>query len=95
LAAFVFSALLDAQRKTGLHGQKKTELILIQCACCRKWQVVRVDHDDVERHANGLFVQFAFVDRDGTPYLSPAEMELFISACCGACWDLLCADPDC
>ena len=81
-----FSALLDAQRNTGMHGQKKTKLILIQCACCRKWQAVRVDPDDLERHANGMFVQFAFTKRDGT-------MELFISACCGSCWDLLCADP--
>ena len=88
-----FSALLDAQRNTGMHGQKKTKLILIQCACCRKWQVVLVDPDDLERHANGMFVQFAFTKRDGTTYLTPAERELFISACCGSCWDLLCADP--
>jgi hypothetical protein len=72
-----------------MHGQKKTKLILIQCARCRKWQVVRVDPEDLERHANGMFVQFAFTGRDGTPYLSPAGRELFISACCESCWHLL------
>jgi hypothetical protein len=67
-------------------------LLLVECACCHKWQVVRLDPDDLERHAEGTFVQFAFVDRKGTPYLSPAERELFISAWCGSCWELLCAD---
>ena len=60
---------------------------------CRKWVALRVDPDDLERHTKGMFVQFAFTDCNGTPYLSPAERELFISACCGSCWDLLCADP--
>ena len=77
-----------------MFGEKKTKLVLVECTYCHKIQVVRIDPDDGERHANGVFVQFAFVDRDGTPYLSPAERELFISACCGSCWDLLCADPN-
>jgi hypothetical protein len=51
---------------------------------------LRVDHDDLESHRNGLLAQFAFADCNGTPYLSPAERELFISACCGSCWSLLC-----
>lgn len=51
-----------------MHGQKKTKLILIQCARCRKWQAVRMDPEDLERHANGMFVQFAFTDRNGEPH---------------------------
>ena len=69
------------------------QLIVLRCCVCRKWIALRVDPDDLERHAHGMFVQFAFTDRNGTPYLSSAERELFISACCGSCWDLLCVDP--
>ena len=86
LAAFAFSALLDAQRNTGMYGQKKTKLILIQCACCRRWQVVRVDPDDLERHENGMYIQ------DACPYLPPDLRQLLISQTCGDCWSRLCAD---
>ena len=75
-----------------MHGTN-LQLIVLRCCVCRKWIALRVDPDDLERHANGMFVQFAFTGRNGTPYLSPAERELFISACCGTCWDLLCVDP--
>ena len=77
-----------------MYGTRRTELILIRCRVCGRWLAVRVDPDDLALHAAGVFVQHAFVDRDGTPYLSPAERELFISACCGSCWALLCADPN-
>ena len=59
----------------------------------RHMGTLRVDPEDLERHAAGVFVQHAFVDRTGKPYLSPAELELFISACCSSCWHLLCVDP--
>ncbi|MGD1082738.1 MAG: hypothetical protein ABR881_30865 [Candidatus Sulfotelmatobacter sp.] len=77
-----------------MHGQKKTKLILIQCARCRKWQAVRMDPEDLERHANGMFVQFAFTDRNGEPYLDASERELLTSSLCGPCWALFCpSDP--
>jgi len=39
-------------------------------------------------------VQHAFVDRDGQPYLTPAERELFLSGVCNECWCVLCpSDP--
>jgi hypothetical protein len=69
------------------------QVIALRCCVCRQWVALRVDPDDLERYVNGMLVQFAFTKRNGTPYLSPAERELFISACCGSCWDLLCADP--
>ena len=49
-----------------MHGKNKTKLVLIECACCHKWQVVRLDPEDFERHANGLFVQFAFTEQRDT-----------------------------
>ena len=76
-----------------MYGTRRTELVLIRCRVCKRWVAVRVDPDDLERYANGVFVQHAFRDRTGKPYLSAAERELFISACCGSCWDLLCVDP--
>ena len=66
------------------------QVIALRCCVCRKWVALRVDPDDLERHVNGMLVQLAFADCNGTPYLSPAERELFISACCGSCWSLLC-----
>jgi hypothetical protein len=66
------------------------QVIALRCCVCRQWVALRVDPDDLERYVNGMLVQFAFTNRNGTPYLSPAERELFISACCGSCWSLLC-----
>ena len=78
------------EREEGMYGTNRTKLILIRCVCCHLWQVVRVDPEDLDRHlGGGVFVQHAFVNKNGTPYLSPAERELFISACCGSCWSLL------
>jgi hypothetical protein len=46
-----------------------------------------VDPDDLKRHLeDGVFFQHAFIRCDGTPYLTPAERELFISQCCNSCW---------
>jgi len=36
-----------------MFGEKKVRLVTIQSACCGKWQVVRVDPDDLERHVKG------------------------------------------
>ena len=63
------------------------ELIVLRCCVCRRWVALRVDPDDLERHANGMYIQ------DACPYLPPELRELFISQTCGACWDLLSADP--
>jgi hypothetical protein len=71
----------------------RDQLVLICCVVCKRWVVVRVDGDDLRRHHDGVFVQFAFTNENGVPYLSPAERELFITAVCGSCWSLLCPDP--
>jgi hypothetical protein len=77
----------------GMFGEK-LQLITKQCCVCKKWTALRVDPDDLERHWKGLFVQHAFVDRMGRPYLTPGERELFLSECCGDCWHLLCPDDE-
>jgi hypothetical protein len=65
--------------------------VTIKCRRCRKWVAVRVDPDDLGRHLHhGFYVQHAFVDRDGKPYLTSSERELFLSSLCSRCWDLLC-----
>ena len=69
---------------------EKLRLITLQCCICRKWTALRVDPEDLARHNKGLFVQHAFVNHKGRPYLTPEEMELFISGCCDDCWYLLC-----
>ena len=53
------------------------------------------DPEDLQRNReHGIYVQDAFVDPDGRPYLTPAELELFLSGCCDECWHLLCeSDP--
>jgi hypothetical protein len=53
----------------GMFGEK-LQLITKQCCVCKKWTALRVDPDDLERHREGLFVQHAFVDRMGRPYLT-------------------------
>jgi hypothetical protein len=71
------------------------KLITLRCVNCGKWTALRVDKDDLDRHLHhGIPVQHAFVDRNGKPYLSPSERELFLSKCCPDCWSLLCpSDP--
>jgi hypothetical protein len=62
-------------------------LELVQCKVCKRWHAVRVSRDNLRRHRNGLFAQDAF------PYVPPDLRELFISATCPDCWDLLVVDP--
>ena len=73
---------------------EKLQLITKQCCVCKKWTALRVDPDDLERHRKGLFVQHAFVDPMGRPYLTPVEQELFLSECCNDCWNLLCPSDE-
>jgi len=76
-----------------MHGTNLSELIALRCCVCRKWFALRVDPDDLERYRNGVLVQFAFTNEDGTPYLCAALRELFVSQVCPDCWVLLCPDP--
>jgi hypothetical protein len=71
------------------------KLITMRCCVCRQWTTLRVDPEDMDRHRNkGVFVQHAFVDRQGRPYLTPAERELILSGVCNDCWCALCpSDP--
>jgi hypothetical protein len=78
-----------------MYGEK-LELITLQCCVCKQWVALRVDKDDLDRHRCGVFVQHAFVRRDGRPYLSASERELFpaCSGVCASCYSLLCpSDP--
>jgi len=76
-----------------MHGSNLSTVIPLRCVVCRRFVAVRLDPDDLLRHRNGLFVQDAFTNESGVPYLTPAERELFITAVCGSCWSLLCPDP--
>ena len=77
-----------------MFGEKR-ELMTLQCCVCKKWTALQVDRGDLRRHLeDGVFVQHAFVHRDGTPYLCAAERELFISGCCNDCWHLLCPSEE-
>ncbi len=77
-------------KEMGMFGEK-LKLTTMKCGVCRKWIALRLDPEDLERHREqGVFVQDAFVDRAGAPYLTAAERELFLSECCGECWDRLC-----
>jgi hypothetical protein len=67
------------------------ELITKQCIRCKRWRALRVDLDDLDRHVrDGVFIQHAFTNRNGKPYLDAAERELFVSRLCTECWALLC-----
>ncbi|MGA8344130.1 MAG: hypothetical protein WB781_19515, partial [Candidatus Sulfotelmatobacter sp.] len=64
---------------------QRDHLELIQCVVCKRWFAVRVASSDLHRHYfERVFAQEAF------PYLFPEYRELFITACCGACWNHLC-----
>jgi hypothetical protein len=76
----------------GMYGEN-LDLITMRCCVCKTWLALRVDKDDLDRPLrDGVFVQHAFVRRDGTPYLSAAERELFpaCSGTCESCYALLC-----
>ena len=67
---------------------EKLDLITLQCCVCFKWTALRVDLEDLGRHReHGVYVQHAFVNRNGKPYLTAAERELFLPGCCNECWD--------
>lgn len=77
-----------------MFGQN-LQLILRECRMCHKWVAIRLDLDDLARHeCEGVFVQDAFVDSSGRPYLSSADREMVLSAVCNDCWTLLCPDPN-
>ena len=64
-------------------------ILVVQCVVCKNFVSVRVDLDDLVRWRAGALAQ------DAMPYLSPAERELLcLSNVCGACWKLLCPDPN-
>jgi Fe-S-cluster-containing dehydrogenase component len=74
-----------------MYGERLDKLVCIKCRVCERWSVVRIDPADLDRHVrDGLFVQHAFVDRSGKPYLDAGSRELLISKLCAACWDALC-----
>ena len=79
-----------------MYGEKR-ELVVRQCCVCLKHVALRVDKEDLDRHEkDGIFVQHAFVDRNGKSYLSEIEREIFpgCSGCCPGCYGLLCpSDP--
>jgi hypothetical protein len=77
-----------------MYGDNR-ELITKTCVVCKKQIVMRVDPEDVQRFNEGMFVQHAFADRNGVPYLTPEERQLWLDeAVCKGCWNHLCpADP--
>ncbi len=76
-----------------MFGNQRNQLLTPRCVVCGKFVALRVDPEDAERRAAGAFVQDAYADADGNPYLTPAEREILISSTCGACYLLLCPDP--
>jgi hypothetical protein len=73
-----------------MYGEN-LELITRQCVVCGRWFALRVDKDDLDRHLlDGVYVQDAFANRAGKPYLDADQRELFISKLCSDCWALLC-----
>jgi hypothetical protein len=72
------------------------QLVTIQCQRCGTIYALRVDLEDVDRQQNHkVMAQDAFVRRDGTPYLTAEERELFIpeGVCVPRCWKELRMDP--
>lgn len=91
------TSLSDAQPSREGRGNARQKsldaVITLVCVVCGRHVALRLDADDLERHRAGVLVQDAFADENGVPYLSAAERELFITATCGDCYALLCADP--
>jgi hypothetical protein len=84
----------SSNEEVGMFGER-LEPIAMRCCVCERWTALRVDLEDLDRHRDhGVYVQHAFVDRNGRAYLTAAERELFLSGCCDECWYLLCeSDP--
>lgn len=74
-----------------MYGENRKPVAL-QCCTCQRWVAMYVDPEDIRRRDDGMLVQDAFADRDGKPYLSPRDRELWISGVCGNCWPLLCPE---
>jgi ribosomal protein S27AE len=73
-----------------MYGEKREELLTKVCPTCGKAVILRVDKEDLERHLSDcVFVQIAFADRNGVPYLDSAEREMMISGLCDDCWSIL------
>jgi len=79
------------EESLGMYGERLDKLVCIRCGVCQKWVAVRLDADDLDRHIrDGRFVQHAFADRNGRPYLSASERELVLTQTCESCWQTLC-----
>jgi hypothetical protein len=75
----------------GMYGERLDKLVCIKCRICGRFTAIRLDPEDLDRHVNGgVFVQYAFADRNGKPYLDAGERELLISRLCPEDWSLLC-----
>jgi hypothetical protein len=73
-----------------MYGEN-LELITMRCCVCKRWFALRVDKDDLDRNLlDGVYVQNAFTNRAGKPYLDADQRELFISKLYSDCWALLC-----
>jgi hypothetical protein len=77
----------------GMFGERLDKLVCIRCRICGRFTAIRLDPEDLDRHVNGVFVQYAFANRNGKPYLDAGERELLISRLCPEDWELLCPDP--
>lgn len=77
-----------------MYGHQRNQFLTPRCVVCGKVVALRVDPEDVERWRSGMFVQDAFADESGTPYLDAASRELLISATCGACYGRMCPNPN-
>lgn len=68
-----------------MYGENR-QLVTLKCTICGVPCPVWVDPEDWERARLGLFVQHAFSNRAGEPYLTESERELFISGSCDDCF---------
>ena len=84
----------NPQRKQVVYGTNRNQFLTPRCGHCGTVVALRVDPEDVERWRSGMFVQDAFADQGGVPYLSAAEREMLISASCGDCFERMCPNPN-
>ena len=77
-----------------MYGHQRNQFLTPRCGQCGTIVALRVDPEDVERWRSGVFVQDAFADESGVPYLSAAEREMLISATCGGCYGRMCPNPN-
>ncbi len=84
----------ERQKRQVVYGTNRNQFLTPRCVVCGTVVALRVDPEDVERWRSGMFVQDAFADESGTPYLDAASRELLISASCGDCYAKLCPNPN-